>query len=125
MRRRCTPMHADKAKGWVRRGVSAFIGVHRRPVFLARSAGNLSPLARAATSAAFAGNWETKRHWAGLPAWRAGGWLYDARCARASVRPGPGQWNCIGCSLFALFTQAYAVFEYQVNAPEWTRTAMF
>lgn len=42
-----------------------------------------------------------------------------------SIISDPGRWSCANCTLFALFTQAFAVFEYQVDAPEWTRSAMF
>jgi uncharacterized protein (TIGR03435 family) len=37
----------------------------------------------------------------------------------------PGRWTCTNCSLFALLTQAYAVFEYQLQIPDWTKSATF
>jgi uncharacterized protein (TIGR03435 family) len=37
----------------------------------------------------------------------------------------PGRWSCTHCSLFALVTQAYAVFEYQLQIPDWTNSEMF
>ena len=42
-----------------------------------------------------------------------------------ALSSGPERWSCLRCSLFALVTQAYGIFSYQVKAPEWTRTAMF
>jgi uncharacterized protein (TIGR03435 family) len=42
-----------------------------------------------------------------------------------SLASDPGRWMCSNCSLFALLTQAFEVFEYQVEAPEWTKVAMF
>jgi uncharacterized protein (TIGR03435 family) len=42
-----------------------------------------------------------------------------------SVISNPGRWSCANCTLFAIFTNAFAVFEYQIVAPEWTRTVMF
>jgi len=43
----------------------------------------------------------------------------------ASLTSNPGRWSCVNCSLFSIFTHAFAVFEYQIVAPEWTRTAKF
>jgi len=37
----------------------------------------------------------------------------------------PGRWTCTHCSLFALLTQAYAVFEYQLQIPDWTNSVFF
>ena len=41
------------------------------------------------------------------------------------VKSDPGRWSCSTCSLSGLLTFAFAVFEYQIEAPEWTRSARF
>jgi uncharacterized protein (TIGR03435 family) len=43
----------------------------------------------------------------------------------ARLTSGPGTWSCLNCRLFDLFGHAYKVFEYQIIAPEWTKTATF
>jgi uncharacterized protein (TIGR03435 family) len=37
----------------------------------------------------------------------------------------PGQWTCVGCSLFSLLTHAYRLWEYQISGPEWLRATKF
>jgi hypothetical protein len=37
----------------------------------------------------------------------------------------PGTWTCMNCRLFDLFGYAYKVFEYQLAAPDWTKSAKF
>jgi uncharacterized protein (TIGR03435 family) len=37
----------------------------------------------------------------------------------------PGTWSCLNCRLFDLFGHAYKVFEYQIVAPDWTKSATF
>lgn len=45
--------------------------------------------------------------------------------ATAQLTSNPGMWSCLGCRLFDLFGHAYKVFEYQIVAPEWTKSATF
>jgi uncharacterized protein (TIGR03435 family) len=45
--------------------------------------------------------------------------------APARLTSSLGTWSCLNCSLFALFSHAFKAFEYQIVAPEWTKTAMF
>jgi uncharacterized protein (TIGR03435 family) len=42
-----------------------------------------------------------------------------------AISSGPDRFNCLRCNLFGLITQAYAIFSYQLKAPEWTRTTVF
>jgi uncharacterized protein (TIGR03435 family) len=44
---------------------------------------------------------------------------------RPLVKSDPAQWSCLNCSLEALLTQAYAVFEYQIDGPAWMKTTRF
>ncbi len=43
----------------------------------------------------------------------------------ARLTSNPGTWSCTNCRLFDLFGHAYKVFEYQIIAPEWTKTVTF
>ena len=43
----------------------------------------------------------------------------------ARLTSNPGTWACTNCRLFDLFGHAYKVFEYQIVAPDWTKTATF
>lgn len=47
----------------------------------------------------------------------------DARAV--SLKSDAERWTCVNCSLFTLLTHAYAVFEYQIEAPLWTRSVKF
>jgi uncharacterized protein (TIGR03435 family) len=43
----------------------------------------------------------------------------------ARLTSNPGTWSCTNCRLFDLFGHAYKAFEYQIVAPDWTKTATF
>jgi uncharacterized protein (TIGR03435 family) len=51
--------------------------------------------------------------------------LTPAGAPPGAVKSDPERWSCTGCSLTALLTHAYAVFAYQVDAPEWANTTRF
>jgi uncharacterized protein (TIGR03435 family) len=43
----------------------------------------------------------------------------------ARLTSNPGTWSCTNCRLFDLIGHAYKVLEYQIAAPDWTKTASF
>jgi len=45
--------------------------------------------------------------------------------APAQLISNPGTWSCTNCRLFDLFGYAFKVFEYQIAAPDWTKTLRF
>jgi uncharacterized protein (TIGR03435 family) len=57
---------------------------------------------------------------------------FEVASLKASQSPGParltsnpGTWSCLNCRLFDLLGHAYKVFEYQIAAPEWTKSTTF
>lgn len=44
---------------------------------------------------------------------------------RPSLSNNPGRWSCTNCSLYIVLTHAFRSFDWQLQVPDWTRTACF
>lgn len=59
---------------------------------------------------------------ANRPAFEAASVKPSQSAEPARLTSNPGSWSCANCRLFDLLGHAYKVFEYQIVAPEWTKS---